>query len=162
MSNPIDDPGSLSHLNDIVIVPPAPWWPPAPAWFVVGGIALTILTIGVVALIVRWQANGYRRAGLAELQRIEQAHAKNAASLIPLAELVKRVALAAYPRQQVAALTGTEWLRFLDHTAHTTAFSQGPGRALNDVYDRAPSVPTPELFQVVREWIRQHRRDVSC
>jgi hypothetical protein len=81
---------------------------------------------------------------------------------VDLAELLKRVALVAYPRLQVASLSGIEWLRFLDETVGTTDFSVGPGQQLVRIYDRAISAPSPELLQLARHWIRQHRRDAAC
>lgn len=162
MNPKIEDAGSLSHLHDIITGPPAPWWPPAPAWYVLG--VLLFLGTGsvVVWIVVRWHSNWYRRAGLTELQQIKQTHAQEPTALPELANLLKRVALVVFPRQQIASLTGDAWLQFLDRSANTTGFSNGPGRQLLDVYGRAQTPPTPELFQLVQRWIRQHRSDQKC
>ena len=79
-----------------------------------------------------------------------------------LPELVKRTALAAFPREEVASLSGIEWLQFLDRTGHTDAFTRGRGRLLAELaYD--PQVIAPldaaaveELFSVIRRWIGRH------
>lgn len=161
MNPATDDPGSLNRLHDIVIIPPAPWWPPTLGWLVQGLLLAIIISLLLTWWTARWRQNWYRRAGLVELQQIERATSESL-SLLTLAELVKRVALAAYPRDQVAGLTGDAWLRFLDQTGGMTAFSSGPGRALTQVYDRVPSSPTPELYELVRQWIQQHRSDKPC
>lgn len=162
MNPTTDGPGSLNRLHDIVTVPPAPWWPPLPAWDVLAVLLLTGLTLLIAWGVIRRRVNWYRRAGLLELQRIEQAPSADSTALIELAELVKRIALVAYPRQNVAALTGAEWLQFLDRTSDTTDFTQGPGRQLGEVYDRSASAPRQELMDVVRRWIGRHRRDAGC
>jgi len=162
MNGVSDDPGSLDRLHDVIAPPPAPWWPPAPGWWIAGGLIVVGTALLAAALILRWRANWYRRAGLAELRRLEQDAASPPGQLVQVAALVKRVALVAYPRHEVASLTGIEWLRFLDRSAHMSVFAEGPGRLLGSVYEPVPATPTAELFEVVRAWIRQHRRDFAC
>jgi hypothetical protein len=152
------DPGSLDRLNDIVPPPAPPWWPPAPAWYVVGALVLVLVTLLTWQLITRWNRNRYRREALAKLKALG-----DNAPLAAVAELVKRVALACYPRDRVASLTGEEWLRFLDESGQTTAFAQGAGLALGDAeYAPGSQAASPELLAAVRHWIRHHRTDRPC
>lgn len=162
MNGVSDDPGSLDRLHDVIAPRPASGWPPAPGWWIVGGLIVVGASLLTAALILRWRANWYRRAGLAELRRLELAAISSSERLAQLAALVKRVALVAYPRHEVASLTGIEWLRFLDQSACMSVFCEGPGRPLGSVYEPVPAAPTAELFGVVRAWIRQHRRDFAC
>lgn len=158
--NPADDPGSLSHLHDIVNVPPVPWWPPTTAWFVIGALLLLSASFLFAAMFVHRRNNWYRRAGLDELRQIELSN--DSVALVQVAELLKRVALVAYPRPEVACLTNQAWLDFLDRTSGSKEFSSGAGRLLSQIYDRSPAVPTKELFELVRRWIRHHRRMTRC
>jgi hypothetical protein len=79
-----------------------------------------------------------------------------------LPALVKRTALMAFPRQQVASLSSTAWLEFLDRTGHTDAFTRGRGQLLPVLaYDphaasRLASQDMAALFRVVSTWIRRH------
>jgi Ca-activated chloride channel family protein len=73
--------------------------------------------------------------------------------------LVRRTALAAFPRQQIAPLSGAAWLAFLDQSSVGTEFSRGAGRWLVS----APYAKTepndsqrPELIELTRRWIRGH------
>jgi hypothetical protein len=154
------DPGSLDRLHDIATPPPVPWWPPAPGWFVVAGIALAVLSSVAWVGIARWRRNRYRREALTELDRITR-DPRVPSSLTHIAELMKRVALAAYPRDWVASLTGDAWLAFLDATGGTDAFTRGAGRVLKEAAYRkdAPSDPSEivNLSGVVRHWIAHHR-----
>lgn len=159
------DPASLDDLFDIVTPPPVPIWPPAPGWYVVGGVVALLAVWMARRIWERRRAATYRRAALAELEAL---HARAAApgdrdaAMRALAPLVKRTALAAFAREDVAALSGADWLRFLDRTGRTDAFTAGRGRALAEVaYDPAAvahmdGAETEELFRVVRRWIETH------
>lgn len=156
-----DDPASLDRMHDIVAAPPAPWWPPAPGWYVVLGVGGLVAIVSLAKLVLAWNRDRYRRAALAELIAVEA----DPSPLPRLSELLKRTALAAYPREEVAALTGEPWLTFLDRTGATTAFTRGPGRALGDgPYARAARLDDRELahlFTAARAWVRHHR-DPAC
>ncbi len=168
MTNP--DPTSLDRLRDIVAPPCVPWWPPAPAWYwVLGFLLLAALALALRALI-HWQRNHYRREALAELARQEAAFAipaHRAAAVAALAALLKRAALSAWPRKEVAALHGAAWLAFLDHTGGSTndRFRSHAGASLEGVaYDprKALLIDEPtlrELSTLVRQWLRRHRAD---
>ena len=88
--------------------------------------------------------------------------AQRGPALRELPELVKRTALAAFPRQQVASLSGAAWLEFLDRTGHTDAFTHGRGQLLPVLsYDphassRLEAQEVEELFSVVHRWMRHH------
>jgi hypothetical protein len=73
------------------------------------------------------------------------------------------VALKAYPRKDVASLSGNAWLAFLDESYGGKDFTDGPGRLLPVL-----SYLTPEYLEVIREkeisgltnlvkvWIKKH------
>ncbi len=136
------------------------WWPLAPGWYVIAGVALVLLGVSVWAAVDRWRRNRYRRAALRELGLIAH-HAQVSTAVIEIAELLKRTALAAFPRERVASLTGAAWLGFLDATGGTGAFTSGDGRLLGDaIYQRAEpgtAPDVPKLVAVVRHWITHHR-----
>jgi Domain of unknown function (DUF4381) len=165
MSTTAADPTSLENLFDIVVPPPVPWWPPAPGWFVVGGVLLVLVFWGAWRAWRRWRVAAYRRAALAEWRQLkthaaDPGHREAALQLLP--ELVKRTALAAFPREAVASLSGEAWLRFLDRTGHTDAFTHGRGRLLPELaYDprlaaQLDTTVVEDLFRIVQRWIRGH------
>lgn len=147
------DPTSLDRLADVVLPSPVAWWPPAPGWLVVGAVLVGLLLRAAMAAWERWRANVYRRDALAECRRL-----RAAADAASLPALVKRTALAAFPRERVASLSGTPWLAFLDETGRTHAFGDGPGGALVTLaYDPRAGAADAALFDVVEQWIREHR-----
>ena len=69
-------------------------------------------------------------------------------------QLLRRVALARFPRAEVAGLSGEDWLHFLDTHAKVSGFVTGPGRVLGT----APFAPKctldrAALLALVRQWI---------
>jgi len=162
---PTPDSTSLEHLSDIVVPPPGTWWPPAPGWYVVGALLLALGALAAWRALARWCAAAYRRAALADLRRLEARAADDGqrdAALREVPALVKRTALAAFPRETVASLSGPDWLRFLDRTGHTDAFTHGRGQVLAELaYDphvshRLDSGARQGLFDAVARWIGGH------
>lgn len=156
------DPTSLDALVDIVTPPAAPWWPPAPGWYVVIGAAVAAAEWAALRALQKWQANAYRRAALTEVDRIATAAENDADAWSELPEIVKRTALSAWPRSRVAALTGEEWLAFLDQSGGSTDFSHGAGRWLVELAYNPQAARTISrdqsgaLLTAVRRWIGQH------
>lgn len=119
-----------------------------------GWIWLGFLLLAVVSLLVRWllarrRANAYRRAALDELSSA-------GFDTVAIAAIVRRTALAAYPRDRVAHLHGEAWLSFLDESYGGRGFSNGSGRAIASA-PYAATDPDAGLADIAREWIRRHR-----
>lgn len=137
-----DDPYSLNRLKDIVVPDPPPFWPPAPGLWV----ALVVGALVVLLAVWQWRAarnrNAYRKAGLDLLSEAKTAH--------DVAVAMKRVALAAFPRETVASLYGDDWAAFLHKTCPRDVFSTltttDPGAETNQ-----------DLINLARTWIRHHR-----
>lgn len=154
------DAASLDRLHDIVVPAAAPWWPPAPGWLWLLGIGSIVALAALLRAAARWQRNRYRREALAELMRLEGA-AHDAGVALGMSELLKRVALTAYPRAEVAALNGRQWFAFLDRTGGTH-FASGLGATLERTTYRPPAgaLAVDEIRALageIRTWIRQHR-----
>lgn len=150
-----DDPASLQNLHDMVLPPAVPLWPPAPGWYWVVGALLLALAWLMGQAICRYRANAYRRAALTELARLRDDN------LTALPALLKRTALAAFPRSRVAGLSGPAWWQFLDDSAGTTGFSDGAGLLLDRLaYDPGGTLDPDErerLLAATQRWLSQHR-----
>jgi hypothetical protein len=143
-------------------LPEAPsWWPPAPGWW---GLALLLLLAGTA---LAWWLARRRRRHAAYRQALHELHALRAAlqegndvtALVrELSKLLRRYAIALFPQQQVAALSGEDWLRFLDRHADGNHFLQGAGRQLLDApYRRQPEAASTALANLVEDWIHRNR-----
>ncbi|MEM7176897.1 MAG: DUF4381 domain-containing protein [Pseudomonadota bacterium] len=153
-----EDLSKLTLVDLIDLLEPAPE-PPAISMLpqTVGWVWLGVALLALIAfLALRWRAyrraNAYRGAALAALATAGDDPAK-------IAEILRRCALTAFPRNQVAGLIGAEWLRFLDETGGGTSFSSGPGKALLSAPYR-PGAPVDGLSALAAGWIRRHRRPV--
>lgn len=148
------EPVSLTGLIDELTDPPAPepvsLVPQTAGWVVLAVVLVLLAGWAVWRWLAHRRANAYRRAALAELQ----AAGEDAAAI---AAILRRCALAAYPRARVAALTGAEWVGFLNDTGG--AFGPEASAALLRAPYREDTDAAPELAQAAAHWVRRHRRD---
>lgn len=127
--------------------------PQTPGWIVVGLVLLTLICWALRRYLRHRHANIYRRAALAELPLAGNDPVK-------IAIVLRRTALAGFPRQQVAGLYGADWLNFLDQSFAGSGFADGPGQILATApYRNTPA--DPELTMLARNWIKQHKRQGS-
>ncbi|GGF58720.1 hypothetical protein GCM10007301_18030 [Azorhizobium oxalatiphilum] len=153
----MDDPADLSRLADIALPPPVPFWPPAPGWCVLAGAAVIAFLILVWACVRHRRRTAYRRAALAELSAIGPA--SDAERMAAISAILKRAALVAYPRAEVAGLTGQGWLAFLDRTSGRSDFTEGAGRALRNAPFGAPAGDGAAVLAAAVFWVRTHRAE---
>lgn len=139
----------LDMLRPIPEPPPVSMWPATAGWIWLGlGILALATWVGWRALR-RWRAGAYRRAALAQLSAAGD-------DPVQVAAILRRTALAAYPRRDVAGLIGDDWLSFLDQSAGMNGFSSDAGEALLAAPYR-PMPAVPGLGQLARDWVRRHR-----
>ncbi len=112
----MSDPADLSNLRDIVVPPAVSFWPPAPGWWAVSAACLVAAGFAIAAVVRHRQRNAYRREALRELASADPRD---------ISAILKRAALAAFPREQVASLSGPAWLAFLDRTGGTRFVTTG-------------------------------------
>ena len=158
------DPASLAQLHDIVVpAPVAPWWPLAPGWYLLAGLLMLVIGWGLWRMLRRRRARRYRVEALAELHALRRNPAQTREAVAGILVLLKRTALAAYPRVQVASLNGAAWWRFLDLSGGKTRFADGLGDfAEKLVYaqqgvDQTSKRDIKRLYRAAEQWIRRHR-----
>jgi hypothetical protein len=150
----------VAGLIDIPLPREVSLWPQT--WEARTAIVL-LLAVVIAAMwrLIRYRrANRYRREALAELDQVGyEGSSARAERLTRLTLLVRRTALAAFPREQVASLVGPAWLAFLDRTYRGQEFSQGVGRLLvSGPYQQIPpdDAELQSLSGLVRRWIKVH------
>lgn len=151
----MDDRADLSHLADVVQPAPVPWWPPAPGWWIIGAAFLISLLILSLAALLRYRRNAYRRAALAELSALSPATDPESAAKI--SAILKRVALVSYPRTDVARLSGSAWLAFLDGAGATHDFTESPAAQLVTAPYSGQLREGDRVLAVAQDWVRNHR-----
>ncbi|MCK7458186.1 DUF4381 domain-containing protein [Idiomarina aminovorans] len=98
---------SLQQLNDIVEPNDASWWPPSWVALVVVAVALILVAIFIIWGVRRWQESRTRKTAMKQLLQ------QNNSSVEQLTVLLKRTALAYYPRELIAEKHSRNWLIFL-------------------------------------------------
>lgn len=160
----------MSNLEEIGVPDAVPFRPETPGWYLLAGLSVLVVLWLTWRLFKRWRANAYRREGLRELSEIEGLVADSSnrsEALQSLPELLKRVALVAYPRARVAELCGDAWLGFLDGTVGSTEFTQGVGRMLPKLSyvpvttGQISDSEANDLISLAGSWIRHHRADLE-
>lgn len=148
----------LSQLIDLLEPASAPapvsMMPQTFGWVVLALLLLAALAGGVFALRRHRVATAYRRAALGALAGCGDDPAR-------IAEVLRRTALAAYPRARVAGLHGAEWLAFLDDSFPGQGFRAGPGQVLATAPYR-PTAADPALSRLAADWVKHHRAEGPC
>lgn len=149
----------LSQLRDIHATPDAPWWPPAPGWWLLAALVLLVLLWLGRRGLARLRIRRRRKQILAWVDHLNgaiDAGKDPQAYLSTLNRIFKLVALRAFPDRHCAVLAGQEWVEFLagqiddpDAAGPLTALASGP-------YDPAPRFDADELSELTRLWIRKY------
>lgn len=156
---------ALRTLKDIVVPVPVSWIPHTWGWALVGLLLLAVLAMAIFTRIRRYRANAYRREALRTLAGIEARMRDVSArpyALGELASLLKRTALVAWPRAQVADLSGREWAQFI--RSHGEQAGASVLESLVDDFEyhaddtlrNLPSNVCDTLIEAARNWIERH------
>lgn len=160
---------TLEQLRPIHLPDPIGYWPIALGWQLLFILSILLLLSG---LYVGWR---YYHRGLAKREALrlllacEQAHRldpNTQRSCATIVDLLKRVALVYYPREQVADLYGDAWFDFLQKTSKKLDFSlarQGIliGPYLSTAQADAHSIDVFACIPLARQWIKQRRKPCS-
>ena len=152
---------ALDKLADIVTPPPVSWMPQTWGWALLALVAAALLMFALWRWRGRRVANRYRREALAELTRIEQKLGDatgRAEALEAMPELLKRVALAAWPRDAVASLSGGDWLAFLRKHGGAQSFPEQAAKLLDDLEYRSRQTRASVSENDVRMFAASARR----
>ena len=149
------------QLRDIHLPAEPGFWPPAPGWWILAVLLLVLLAWVAWVAIRRYRLHRQRQHILAMLGELEQGtgDAVTPEKIAQISILLRRLALMRYPRQRVAALTGKDWLSFLDESGGQGRFSSGPGQVLaSGPYQPAlpDNLDTHALGTLVRHWVKKN------
>jgi len=151
---------SRLQLRDIHLPEPISWWPPATGWWLLAALAVLLLAAMVLLLTYRRRTR-LKRDAQAELRQIQdqyRQHQNDSLTIRQLSTLLRRVAISCDGRKQVASLTGTAWLQYLDQLGGGTQFTAGAGRMLVEApYRRQTENCAAELLEICQGWLNNLR-----
>lgn len=144
-------------LRDIHLPSSIPWWPPAPGWWILLGVAL-ILLVCLFIFAKHLLKPTLKKQAFKQLSAIENTFQKTGNATQCVSELslfLRRVVLRRETQTNVAGLTGNAWLQVLDQPLDAPEFSQGSGRILlKGPYQ--PAVDWAEVNQFIQlcyKWV---------
>ena len=157
---------ALAELHDIYLPLPEDTW--SLSQNAVTTIVLVVLVAIGAGLMRRYFSRSPRHLALKEFESIRLAHRRGAspqATMSACATVVRRLALALYPTAEIAGLTGTPWLEFLERTSGPSSgrdadgssfFSDGDGSVLGSGPFRrsAPPFDSDDLLTGLEQWVR--------
>ncbi len=159
MIMPMPDQENLLQLHDIHLPAAASWWPPAPGWWILTAISLLLLT-WIVYRLGKWMKAALWRKKL--LSEFNQYHARidamdDTTLATEISRHLRQLALTLYPASEVASLTGTDWLEFLESHSKQKGFFEIPGRYLVEAPYKAAAnqlsiAQKKQLLKLARQW----------
>ena len=141
----------LDSLHDFYQPPLPSWMPQTIGWYITFSFVALAIIWTAVHFIRKWFANRYRREALRELPLLPPEQ---------ISALLKRTALAVWPREKVASLSGDAWLEFLNGSAGDDLFRNIPASLIEELALRSSSLSGEEeqaLRHAAATWIRRHR-----
>ena len=149
-------PDLLERMHDLAMPEAVSWLPQTDGWWVLLAWLLGLALLAVRKWVIHRQANRYRREALASLETLRRSAAQDdAQAAARVAELVKRTALSAYPRSEVASLYGQAWAEFLVRTAGgDRLIAAAAPKLASAAY--AGDVTLAEVLPCAQRWIRRH------
>ncbi len=149
-------PDLLERMHDLVIPEAVSWLPETDGWWVLLAWLVAMMVLAAHKWRAHRQLNQYRREALASLETLSRsAVPDDPQAAARVAELVKRTALSAYPRGEVAGLYGEAWADFLIRTGgNDPVIVDAAGRLATASY--AGDVQLAEVLPCADRWIRRH------
>ena len=154
----------LAQLRDIHLPAPIGWWPLSSGWFIL--LVVLFVSLGLSAFCIRrrflWRQP--QKEGLRLLMVYEKEYKQGGNPRVlgaRISELLRRVALAYFPREEIAGLQGDLWIDFLNKTGTGINFNEVRDCLVLLPYQNQGSLELDALFFCAKSWIKgivKHRR----
>lgn len=153
----------LAKLHDIHLPAPIGWWPLAPGWYFLILLGFVVLALAAYFIHHHYLNGRAKRQALQLLEQFEQEYQRehnSQLSSMKISELLRRVSLVYFPREEVASLQGESWLQFLAKNSKGINFDALRSYLLELPYQPAQDIDLQPLFRGIKSWIKQ--RGAPC
>jgi hypothetical protein len=150
----------LAQLKDIHLPDPISWWPLAPGWYLLFFLIIFLVSSIIYLTYTRYCHALAKKQALVLLARYHQAYKKERNGSLTsahISELLRRVALVYFPREDVAGLKGDAWLQFLNRTGKGIDFNSVSDLLLYAPFKKDTPLNLDPLFNIAKLWIKQRR-----
>ncbi len=133
----------------------------APGWTILLVLFLLALTIFALWKLYKYNKNKYRRLALAEMSAIDFEQEQYSVIIYNTLSLLKRVAITAYGRDNLASIQGLQFLRFLQTKIKGPGFSEGSEKIFTKhIYEGNQASVSSEQLELLQiesiNWIKMH------
>lgn len=147
-----------NQLRDIHLPQSISWWPMAPGWYLLAFLILIVALIIGFWLKQKYHQTGPKREALKLLSQYEKEYAidKNSQETSrKISQLLRRVALQYFPKEQVASLIEDDWINFLKATSQNASFETIADLLTELPYQSPSAVDLTPLFLSTKTWIKE-------
>lgn len=133
----------------------------APGWIIVLVLILLVLLAFAIWKLYQYKKNKYRRLAIKELSALNNGNKEISNVILNTVSLLKRVAITAYGRNEVASIHGSHFLQFLQSKTNATIFSDEVEIIFTKhLYEGCKAEVSSEklalLHQQSMNWINEH------
>lgn len=147
----------LQKLKDIHLPHPINMWPMAPGWIILFALVIGLFCYFIYFLYQRNRKRHTIKFALARLKKLKDLMTENPDNINIAAEistLLRRTALYYFRREDIAGLSGNDWLLFLNRSGKTSQFTEEAGRLLLDApYRKNNITDLSPLFALTHTWL---------
>jgi len=154
----------LNHLQEMAEPAPVGWWPPAPGWWVVAAIVLSIVIYVCSRLIQRIRGSDKSLLAIRQLQLHHRdwqtrgsTDEQSAVYLMHANRTLRQWAIALHGRTAVARLTGAQWTGYLVQVSGFKLSARSEHALLTDAWQTKSSAPVDSVHNELCELIRRAR-----
>jgi uncharacterized membrane-anchored protein YhcB (DUF1043 family) len=155
---------ALQQLRDIHLPESSGWWPPAPGWWL-------LAAVGVLCLVLAarwWQRRQLRnrrwqtvQRELTALRAQSQTQLQNSPAWFSrLNALLKRAARDSYPKQAVAALSGSDWAAFLRQSSNNAVEAELVNTLVSACWQPHSSCDPQQALAFAERWLQSHKKQL--
>ena len=147
---------SATNLRDIHLPDAISWWPPAPGWWILLALIITLL-IFIPKL--------YRRLTFIPLNKVASLTFKNIVAqynkthndsifIMETSQFLRQTAMSYYGREDIAQLTGDKWVQALNNITGQDYFNNDIKQSLiNAPYQKTININAEQLIETVQNWL---------
>jgi type II secretory pathway pseudopilin PulG len=160
---------ALQQLRDIHLPESSGWWPPAPGWWLLAAVGLACLVLAVRGW-QGWQRRNRRwqavQRELTALRAQSQTQSQNSPGWFSqLNALLKRAARDSYPLQPVAAMSGSDWVAFLQKTflqknSNNAVDAELVNSLVNACWQPHSSCDPQQALAFAGRWLQDHKKQL--
>lgn len=149
---------AFATLHEVASPEGISWFPQTMGWSFLAFLLFCMALVFIYKQYHKYLADTYRRTAIVILEQLSEEDE----TIRKIPQLLKRTALNAYRREQVAAKTGYEWECWLDEKCKYTHFSTQLSGTLHAL-SYAPKInlspsQVVDLKNEVETWIKHHER----